>query len=121
MPNVYDLVGTLANVSYPSETISSIIYKPRGPFRILSAQDSGSHAHLIKQIRETFPNCTAITFVRTGTDQAEGLRKAAALKRMNADTYTDNNRAILKVISIQAPSVTLYHMRSNGTKVRFNG
>lgn len=121
MPNVYDLVGTLANVTYPGENITGIIYKPRGAFRILSAQDSGAHAHLIKQIRDKFPNCTHISFVLVGTDQAEATRKAAALKRMNAHTYTDNNRNILRTIHQLAPEVTLYHMNSNGRRVKFNG
>jgi hypothetical protein len=116
MPNCYDLVGTLANVSYPSENITDVIYRPRGSFIVVSAQNQGDHTHLREQIKTTFPNASRIVFVKTGTDEAEGQRKAAVLKRLNADSYTDNNANILATIRRILPSITLYKMNANGTK-----
>jgi hypothetical protein len=116
MPNCYDLVGTLANVSYPSENITNVIYRPRGQFIVVSAQDDGDHTGLRKQIKDTFPNASRIVFVNTGTDEAEGQRKAAVLRRLNADSYTDNNANILATIRRILPAITLYKMNANGSK-----
>lgn len=120
MPNAYDLVGTLANVSYPGENLTSVIFKPVGPFVIVTAQSAGSHAALYAQVRAEFPNVTRIHSVRVGTDKQEGQRKAAILKRIKADTYTDNNTNILAVIRELVPGIRLYHM-SNGRKKAYNG
>lgn len=120
MPNAYDLVGTLAEVTYPSENLTSVIYKPRGPFVIVTAQSAGSHAKLYAQVREQFPNVTRIHSVRVGTDTQEGQRKAAILKRIKADSYTDNNTNILAVIRKLVPGIRLYHM-SNGRKKSYSG
>ena len=116
MPHCYDLVGTLAEVSYPGENITSIIYRPRGAFVIITAQSAGSHAHLYAQVRDEFPNVTRIHTVRTGTDALEGKRKAAILKRIGAHSYTDNNRAILNAIREQLPNIDLYLMTSRGRR-----
>lgn len=118
MADAYDLVGTLANVSYPSENVTSIIYTPRGSFTIVTAQSPGNHADLYAQVKDALPQCQRIHTVRTGTDQAEGQRKAAVLKRINADSYTDNNMNILKAIRELLPSLELYHM-SNGKRTRY--
>ena len=116
MPHCYDLVGTLAQVSYPSENITSVIYKPTGSFVIVTAQGAGSHAHLYAQVRDTFPNVIRIHTVRTGTDKLEGKRKAAVLKRIGAHSYTDNNRAILNAIAEILPDLPLYLMTSRGRR-----
>ena len=116
MPHCYDLVGTLAEVSYPAENITSVIYKPQGAFVIVTAQSAGSHAHLYAQVRDTFPNVTRIHTIRTGTDKLEGQRKAAVLKRINAHSYTDNNRAILNAIAEILPDLPLYLMTSRGRR-----
>jgi len=116
MPHCYDLVGTLAKVSYPGENITSVIYKPRGAFVIVTAQGAGSHAHLYTQVRDTFPNVTRIHTVRTGTDKLEGQRKAAVLRRINAHSYTDNNANILKAIAEILPDLPLYLMTSRGRR-----
>lgn len=118
--HAYDLVNTLAEVSYPSETIKSIIYKPAGAFTIVTAQDAGSHTDLYAQVREQLPNCQRIHTVLTGTDKAEGQRKARVLKRIKATSYTDDNAAILKAIQQQLPTLPLY-LLSNGRRRRFNG
>lgn len=110
MPHAYDLVGTLAEVSYPAEKVTSIIYKPRGPFVIITAQSAGEHANLYNQVRVMLPNVTRIHSVRVGTDKQEGQRKAAILKRINAHSYTDNNTNILDTIHQLLPDLTLYHM-----------
>ena len=120
MPNAYDLVGTLAEVSYPGENLTSVIYRPRGPFVIVTAQGAGSHARLYDQVRKEFPNVTRIYTVRVGTDKQEGQRKAAILKRIKADSYTDNNTNILAVIRELVPGIRLYHM-SNGRKKSYSG
>lgn len=120
MPHAYDLVGTLAEVSYPGETLTSVIYRPQGAFVIVTAQGAGNHASLYKQVRAEFPNVTRIHSVRVGTDKQEGQRKAAVLKRINAHSYTDNNTAILKVIKELLPGIRLYHM-SNGRKKAYSG
>lgn len=120
MPNAYDLVGTLANVTYPSETLTSVIYKPLGAFVIVTAQGAGNHRKLYDQVKQEFPNVTRIYSVRVGTDKQEGQRKASVLKRIKADSYTDNNTNILKVIKELIPGIRLYHM-SNGRKRAFNG
>lgn len=112
MPHAYDLVDTLANVSYPGENITSIIYQPRGAFVIVTAQSTGSHEHLYNQINEQFPNCTRIHTVKTGTDRQEGERKAAVLKRIGAHSYTDNNINILQTIQQLLPSIDLYVMKN---------
>jgi len=116
MPHCYDLVGTLAEVSYPSETLGRIIYRPTGSFVIVSAQGTGSHSDLYQQVREAFPNVTRIHTVRVGTDRQEGERKAAVLRRINAHSYTDNNANILKVIAELLPDLTLYRMTSRGRR-----
>lgn len=120
MPHCYDLVDTLAAVSYPAETITRIIYKPRGAFIVITAQSSGSHARLYAQLRQALPNVQRIHTVRIGTDKQEGERKAAILERVNAHSYTDNNRNILATIRTILPNLDLYHM-SNGRRTRFNG
>lgn len=118
--HAYDLVNTLAEVSYPSETIQRIIHKPAGAFTVVTAQDTGSHADLYAQLREALPNCQRIHTVLTGTDKAEGLRKAKVLKRIAASSYTDDNATILATIRTQLPDLPLYIMR-NGRRTRFNG
>lgn len=120
MANAYDLVGTLAEVSYPAENLTSVIYRPRGPFVIVTAQSAGSHESLYRQVRKEFPNVTRIHSVRVGTDKQEGQRKAAILKRIKADSYTDNNTNILAVIRELVPGIRLYHM-SNGRKKAYRG
>jgi hypothetical protein len=120
MPHAYDLVGTLAEVTYPNENLTSVIYKPTGSFVIVTAQGAGSHNALYKQVREQFPNVTRIHSVRVGTDKQEGQRKAAVLKRIAAHSYTDNNANILKVIKELLPGIRLYHM-VNGRKRAFSG
>jgi len=116
MPHAYDLVGTLAEVSYPGENITSVIYRPRGNFIIITAQGAGSHAALYEQVRKEFTNCTRIHTVRTGTDKLEGERKAAVLKRLGAHSYTDNNRNILARIRELLPDIDLYVMTSRGRR-----
>jgi len=116
MPDAYDLVGTLAEVSYPGENITSIIYRPRGTFAIVTAQSAGSHDRLYAQVRKEFPNVTRIHSVLVGTDKLEGKRKAAVLKRINATSYTDNNRAILNAIREILPDLPLYIMTSRGRR-----
>lgn len=118
MPHCYDLVDTLVNVTYPAEKVTSVIYTPKGTFTIITAQSPGSHSDLYQQVRDLFPNIQRIHTVRTGTDKAEGLRKAAILKRINAHSYTDNNANILATIREQLPSLNLYLMR-DGNRVRF--
>jgi hypothetical protein len=118
--HAYDLVNTLAEVSYPSETIKRIIYKPAGAFTVVTAQDAGSHTDLYAQLREQLPNCQRIHTVLTGTDKAEGLRKARVLKRIAATSYTDDNANILATIKAQLPELPLY-LLSNGRRRRFNG
>ena len=120
MANAYDLVGTLAEVSYPAETITSTIYKPKGQFIIVSAQSKGDHSNLRQQIKETFPNCSRIIFVATSTDRQEGYSKARVLKRINASSYTDNNPNILRAIRERLPNIDLYRMTSNGSKSKFD-
>lgn len=118
--HAYDLVNTLAEVSYPNETITRLIYKPAGAFTVITAQDAGSHADLYAQLREQLPNCQRIHTVLTGTDKAEGQRKAKVLKRIAATSYTDDNANILAEIRTQLPQLPLYIM-SNGRRRRFNG
>ena len=120
MPNAYDLVGTLANVTYPGENLTSVIYKPVGPFVIVTAQGAGSHADLYAQVRAELPNVTRIYSVRVGTDKQEGERKATVLKRIKADSYTDNNANILDRIHELLPSLALFHM-VNGRKKAYRG
>lgn len=116
MPHCFDLVGTLAEVSYPSETLGRIIYRPTGSFVIISAQREGDHSDLYVQVREAFPNVTRIHTVGVGTDRQEGERKAAVLRRINAHSYTDNNANILKVVAELLPDLTLYRMTSRGRR-----
>ena len=116
MPHCYDLVGTIAEVSYPSETLGRIIYRPTGSFVIISAQGAGDHSSLYQQVRDAFPNVTRIHTVSVGTDRQEGERKAAVLRRINAHSYTDNNNNILKVIAELLPDLTLYRMTSRGRR-----
>ena len=116
MPHCYDLVGTLAEVSYPSETLGRIIYHPTGSFVIISAQGGGDHSDLYQQVRDAFPNVTRIHTVSVGTDRQEGERKAAVLRRINAHSYTDNNANILKVIAELLPDLILYRMTSRGRR-----
>lgn len=116
MPHCYDLVGTIANVSYPGENLTSVIYKPKGAFTIITAQGPGDHADLYAQVREAFPNVQRIHSVSTGTDRAEGERKAAVLKRISAHSYTDNNANILDVIHELIPDLALYRMTSRGRR-----
>lgn len=118
--HAYDLVNTLAQVSYPNEIIERIIYKPAGAFTVITAQDAGSHAALYAQLRDALPNCQRIHSVLTGTDKAEGLRKAKVLKRIAASSYTDDNATILATIRTQLPTLPLYIM-TNGRRTRFNG
>ena len=120
MPHCYDLVNTLAEVSYPSETITRILYRPRGAFVIITAQSAGTHTKLYNQVREQLPGVTRIHTVQTGTDQREGERKAAILKRIGAHSYTDDNRNILKAIRELLPNIDLYHIR-NGNRTKYNG
>lgn len=120
MAHAYDLVGTLAEVSYPGENLTSIIYKPSRLFVIVTAQSAGSHESLYRQVREAFPNVGRIHSVRVGTDKQEGQRKAAVLKRINATSYTDNNTNILDTIHTLMPSLPLYHM-SNGRRRAYRG
>jgi hypothetical protein len=116
MPHVYDLVGTIAEVSYPGEHLMAVIYKPRGAFTIITAQAPGDHADLYAQVREAFPNVQRIHTVGTGTDQAEAERKAAILKRISAHSYTDNNKNILSIIHELLPDLPLYAMTTRGRR-----
>jgi len=118
MPHCYDLVGTLAEVSYPAERITSVIYRPTGSFQIITAQSAGSHETLYYQVHQEFPNVTYIRTVRTGTDKLEGTRKAGVLKRISAHSYTDNNAAILDRIHELLPDLPLYLMR-NGRRRKY--
>jgi len=118
MLHCYDLVGTLANVSYPGENLTSVIYTPKGAFTIITAQGPGSHANLYAQVREAFPNVQRIHTVRMGTDTLEGQRKAAVLKRISAHSYTDNNSNILDAIHKALPDLPLY-LATNGRRRRY--
>lgn len=118
--HAYDLVNTLAAVSYPSETITELLYKPAGAFTVVTAQDTGTHTDLYKQLKELLPGCQRIHTVQTGTDKQEGQRKARVLKRINATSYTDDNVNILATIAQQLPDLPLYHM-TNGRRKRWNG
>lgn len=118
MPHCYDLVGTLAEVSYPWETLTDIIYTPRGAFTIITAQAPGPHVALYAEVKKAFPKLTRIHTVNTGTDKAEGERKAAVLKRISAHSYTDNNRHILDVIHELMPNLDLYII-TNGKRKRY--
>jgi hypothetical protein len=118
--HAYDLVNTLAAVTYPSETLTEVLYKPAGAFTVITAQDAGSHSKLYAQLKEALPNCQRIHTVLTGTDKQEGQRKARVLKRINATSYTDDNANILAVIRTQLPDLPLYLIK-NGRRRRCNG
>jgi hypothetical protein len=118
MPHCYDLVDTLVNVSYPVENITSVIYEPKGAFVIITAQSPGTHTHLYAQVKKLLPNVKRIHTVRTGTDKAEGKRKATILKRLGAHSYTDNNTHILATIREQLPDLELFIMR-DGKRTRY--
>jgi hypothetical protein len=118
MPHCYDLVGTIAEVRYPGETLYNILYEPKGAFTIITAQKSGGHADLYAQVREAFPNVQRIHTVRMGTDTLEGQRKAAVLKRISAHSYTDNNSNILDAIHLALPDLPLY-LATNGRRRRY--
>lgn len=118
MAHAYDLVGTLAEVKYPTETLTKIIYKPKGQFVIVTAQAAGNHEKLYRQVKKELPFIRRIYSVRVGTDKQEGQRKAAVLQRINAQSYTDNNANILDAIRQQLPDLELYIMR-NGIRTRY--
>lgn len=119
----FDLSDTLVRINYKSGNIpqaikdASVIYRPRGNFVIITAQQDAPaiHAAVSDMVRVNFPNCQHVYFVSGG--QAEIIQKKAALiKRLGLSDFTDNNREILAGIKELNTGATLHVMTGSGPK-----
>lgn len=127
MPQAFDLQGTLVKINYGStlsETLLGIakakkLMTPHGDFTVISAQPEirAIHRALRIMITDLYPNVQGIHFV-SGSNIGE--KKAALIRRLGMQEYTDNDEGILRAIrTALGDSVKLYLAR-NGSRVLVN-
>lgn len=122
----FDLVDTLVEINYSVRSKrqlidnirnARVIYRPRGQFRIFTAQqdDSQIHAAISEMVSVNFPNCVRVHFV-SGGESAVAEAKAKLVKQYGITDFTDNNRAILSKMKELLTNVQLWVMTQNGRK-----
>ena len=123
----FDLQDTLVHINYDRafghngliEQIAkaSVIYRPKGAFIIITAQQDNSDIHdaISSMVAENFPNCERVHFVTGGTAQVADA-KAAIIAEKNISDFTDNNREILAKIKEKNLNVKLWVMTKDGRK-----
>lgn len=122
----FDLVDTLVEINYSVRSRrqlidnilnAKVIYRPRGQFRIFTAQQDNSEIHdaISRMVSINFPNCIRVHFVSGGEAQVAEA-KARLIKQHAITEFTDNNRGILAKIKELVSGVTLWVMTENGKK-----
>ena len=118
--DAYDLQDTLVHINYNALTYAELItninnarliYRPLRPFTIITAQEPSTAIRqaIREMVAREFPNCRAVYFVE-GSEATVARAKAGTLRRINASSFTDNNRRILAAIRRQIPGLPLYIM-----------
>ena len=117
----YDLDDTLAAVNYKQAGFKSlsdiyasapVIYTPDAPFVIITARAIRSRADKLatdKWVREHQPNCRKVYYV-SGSDIDS--KKAAIVKRLHLQSYTDNNGKHITGMRSLLPGVKFFLMQN---------
>lgn len=124
MAQAFDLQDTLVHITYGQtlrETLMGIakakkLMNPVGDFTIISAQPDIRAIHREIRIMATdlFPNVQGIHFV-SGSDIAG--KKAALIKRLGINEYTDNDEGIIRAINIALGGSVKLYLARNGVRV----
>lgn len=126
--NGYDLDDTLAKVEFSQASVrglatvysqAKVLYRPEGRFVVITARTHSTSAlktATLNWLQDNYKNFVTIRYVPSGSEAAVGKAKAAIINAMNLDSYTDNNRDVLKAIA-EYTDVPLY-LLSAGHKTR---
>lgn len=119
----YDLDQTLADTRYvlaASRGLANIfktadvLYTPRTPFIIITARPHSTKDQRDSTsawVKENQPNCENIYYVQPGSETETAKEKLALIKQHNAESFTDNNPDVLKLMREQDPELKLFIMR----------
>jgi hypothetical protein len=127
MAIAFDLDNTLCNISFDNVFgIASLVsrmdkatvrYKPSGSFVIITARGDNPQVQSVTRawVKENLPGCQGVYFV-TGSGSTAVKRKIEVMKRHNITEFADGKTSVLAEFKKQDPSLTLWHVTSDGIK-----
>lgn len=128
--DAYDLDDTLADTRYVLAAArglanvfqsADVLYTPRTDFMVITARPHATieqRQATLEWLRTNQPNYKEIHYVTGATEELKAKAKAIILQGQNADSYTDNNPDILKVIRQELPDLPLFIIK-NGKRTSY--